>query len=413
MSGVEEKWKLLIVDDEPAMAWFLADIAESEGYEIEIAESGDEGAAKIEQGGYHAVLTDYRMPGKNGLDLIRFTRAHNPDLPLVMITGYATVENTIEAFHLGVFDLLEKPFDLAVGRALLQRLRETLQQQRRLSRQMLLLNLQDEPLPALVVESGAMQQSQRIARVFAQAREPLLLYGGRGTGRTTLARWVHRWSGSDGALLQMNTGGFGFSEIEQLLLAARPDATLLLQQVEKLSEAELRRTILLLKERGMRLLATAEHSADQPLPLYLYHLFPGMVPVPELLQRQQDLLPIMQQWMEAFSVKWDTPEKELSQSWLTGFVSGQQWTGNLEQLKQHFLQWLLVQGDADSQPLFYQMREETPLWQLSEHATLAEVEAFWIEKTLARMEGNRTHAAESLGINPSTLFRKLKGMTSE
>lgn len=121
----QQKWKLLIVDDEPAMAWFLADIAESEGYEIEIAESGDEGVSKIEQGGYHAVLTDYRMPGQNGLDLIRFTREHYPDIPLVMITGYATVENTIEAFHLGVFDLLEKPFDLAIGRALLQRLRET------------------------------------------------------------------------------------------------------------------------------------------------------------------------------------------------------------------------------------------------------------------------------------------------
>ena len=404
-------WKLLIVDDEPAMAWFLADIAESEGYAIEIAESGDEGVAKIEQGGYHAVLTDYRMPGRNGLDLIRFTRKHDPELPLVMITGYATVENTIEAFHLGVFDLLEKPFDLAVGRALLQRLRETLEQKQQLSNRISLLDLQQEPLPVLVAESEAMQQSRRIAQAFAQHSDPMLVYGEEGTGRTLLARWIHRWSESDGSLLKLDAESLQLDEMEQLLSALGTESVLLLQRVESLPESALRRIMWLLKERGIRLLATATEQMQQPLPLHLYHLFPGMVPTPQLLQRQPDLLPIMQQWMEAAAQQWQIAQQPLSSQWIEQFVAQQRWPGNLGQLRQQFLQWLMVQkGTAsEQQPLFYHGEGDSPRLPLSETATLAEVERFWIEQTLGRLQGNRTRAAESLGINPSTLFRKLKG----
>lgn len=178
----EEQWRLLIVDDEPGMAWFLADIAESEGYLTEIAESGDEGVSKIEQGGYHAVLTDYRMPGRNGLDLIRFARDFSPQLPVVMITGYATVENTVEAFHLGVFDLLEKPFDLSVGRDLLQRLRQRLESERRVQQYGSAASIHAPP-PPLVAESEAMRRSVQLARKLSSVPGPLLFHGEAGSGR--------------------------------------------------------------------------------------------------------------------------------------------------------------------------------------------------------------------------------------
>lgn len=402
----QQKWKLLIVDDEPAMAWFLADIAESEGYEIEIAESGDEGVSKIEQGGYHAVLTDYRMPGRNGLDLIRFTRDFNPDLPLVMITGYATVENTIEAFHLGVFDLLEKPFDLAVGRMLLQRLRETLERQQRLNSRLSVLSEPQDSLPELVAESIAMQQSIQIAKTLSAHQEPLLLYGEKGSGRTTLARWVHRWgdAGSE-PLLQVQCRALDLAELEQLLESERGRSTLLLLQVEQLSEMELSRILLLQRELGGRLIATATVEREGGLPLHLYHSFLGMVPVPPLHQRQHDLPGLVEQWRAEAQQRWGCDAPPFEAHWIEQLPE-HSWPGNLGQLRHYTFHHLLSQGEM-VHPQAPQQASSV-LDSLPQDASLAEVEQFWIERTLQQVGGNRTRAAERLGINPSTLFRKLR-----
>ncbi|MBT7306958.1 MAG: sigma-54-dependent Fis family transcriptional regulator [Gammaproteobacteria bacterium] len=407
----EQKWRLLIVDDEPTMAWFLADIAESEGYEIEIAENGDDGVARIEKGGVDAVFTDYRMPGRNGLDLIRYTRSQRPELPLVMITGYATVENTIEAFHLGVFDLLEKPFELSVGRALLQRLRETLSQRQRLQQRHAHLQTEIEPLQPLVAESEPMQHSVRVAKALSGHPQPLLLLGEPGSGRSTLARWVHRWSAHrEEALLRIDGAAFRLEEVEEILSLGSGAVSLLLQQVEAVAERDLARILMLQRERGGGVFATvtSADTADPRFPLGLYHAFPAMVVVPPLREREEDIPLLIEQWMAEAAERWGCKAVPLEAPLLKQ-LRQYGWPGNLAQLRQQLHQQLLTVGEGEKivEWTLQPRSQSAPLSELTEEATLDEVEQFWIEKTLQRLGGNRTRAAAVLGINPSTLFRKL------
>ena len=429
--GVEaQQWKLLIVDDEPAMAWFLADIAESEGYQIEIAESGDEGVSKIEQGGFHAVLTDYRMPGRNGLDLIRYTKERKPDLPIVMITGYATVQNTVEAFHLGVFDLLEKPFDLSIGRALLQRLKEALQQQQVLNNRLQGMQLNHDELPELVAERESMQQSVKMAKLLSRYSDPVLIYGERGSGRTVLARWVQVWMESaSSSLYKIQASAHSLDEIEQLLISL-DGGDVLLQQTETLTEPELARILLIQRELGGTVTATACLDQQGQLPLHLYHQFAGLVPVPPPHQREADLPVLLALWSEEARQRWGDEVR----AWRAE-GGGDEWllevteVIDLVQLKQRFLQYLFgfskEAGHTVSRSLDSMNRRgystcqcslsdsedlqlNTTPQTLAEDATLAEVERYWIGRSLERTSGNKTKAAEQLGINPSTLHRKLK-----
>ncbi len=124
-------------------------------------------------------------------------------------------------------------------------------------------------------------------------------------------------------------------------------------------------------------------------------------------QRGADLPGLFAHWVELAVSRWGVAPRVLPEAWARSLAE-QPWEGNLTQLQQHLFQWLLSGDAGHLTQLLPAAEAASPLAALAPQATLAEVERFWIQQTLERHHGNRTQAAESLGINPSTLFRKLK-----
>src|SRR5690606_32475707 len=103
------KFSVLIAEDDRDMAALLAEIVREQGFDCEVAADGLAAETALRQDETHMLLTDLRLPGRSGLQLLHIARAVDPRMPVVMITGYATPQNTIQAFQEGVFDMILKP----------------------------------------------------------------------------------------------------------------------------------------------------------------------------------------------------------------------------------------------------------------------------------------------------------------
>jgi DNA-binding NtrC family response regulator len=120
---MSETRRILVVDDEPGMRAGLAEVLARGGFAVEMAATGEEGVARLAQGGIDLLVTDLRLPGLGGLDVLREARRTGLEIPVVVITAHGTVEDAVAAMKLGAFDFLTKPFSPAdllhlAGRAL-------------------------------------------------------------------------------------------------------------------------------------------------------------------------------------------------------------------------------------------------------------------------------------------------------
>ncbi|HRC86135.1 MAG TPA: response regulator, partial [Thermoanaerobaculia bacterium] len=107
-----DKNRVLVVEDRASLARMLERALAREGHSVVVASTGEEGRAHLSEGGFALVLTDLRLPGISGLEVVRAARRSQPPVPVVVMTGYGTVETAVEAMKLGALDFLEKPVDL-------------------------------------------------------------------------------------------------------------------------------------------------------------------------------------------------------------------------------------------------------------------------------------------------------------
>src|SRR3954468_22481503 len=186
--------RLLIVEDKESLALMLRETVESEGLEADLARDGNEAVRKLATGQrYSAVLTDLRMPGADGIAVLRQVKESDPDCPVIVMTAFGTIENAVEAMKLGAYDFVQKPVDVDHLLLLLRRCREY----RELRYENILLKdefRQRYRLPAIVGESPRIVEvSQAIQRV-APAESTVLLQGESGTGKELFARAIHQLS---------------------------------------------------------------------------------------------------------------------------------------------------------------------------------------------------------------------------
>ncbi|MEO8036437.1 MAG: sigma-54 dependent transcriptional regulator, partial [Acidobacteriota bacterium] len=186
--------RLLIVEDKESLALMLRETVESEGLEADLAATGSEAVRWLAEGRrYLAVVTDLRLPGADGISVLRQSKESDPDCPVIVMTAFGTIENAVEAMKLGAHDFIQKPIDVDYLLLLLRRCRE----HRDLLYENLLLKDEFQKryrLPSIVGESLAMVEvSQAIQRV-APTDSTVLLQGESGTGKELFARAIHQLS---------------------------------------------------------------------------------------------------------------------------------------------------------------------------------------------------------------------------
>ena len=186
--------RLLIVEDKESLALMLRETVESEGLEADIASDGKDAIRKLASGQrYFAVLTDLRMPGADGIAVLRQVKESDPDCPVIVMTAFATIENAVEAMKLGAYDFVQKPVDVDHLLLLLRRCREN----RELRYENILLKEEFQQryrLPAIVGESARIVEVSNAIQRVAPTDSTVLLQGESGTGKELFARAIHQLS---------------------------------------------------------------------------------------------------------------------------------------------------------------------------------------------------------------------------
>ena len=181
---------ILIVDDEPGVCWAMAELARSMGHAAETASDAAAGMEKLSAGRFDVVVLDIQLPGLNGLEALPKIRAEHPDLPVVVITAYGTMQTAVEAIQRGAFEYLLKPVDMDTLRTVLSGAIERRQRQAELTA------ARPEPLADSPM-TGRCPQMQEVFKqiaIVAATDMAVLIQGETGTGKELAARAIHRFS---------------------------------------------------------------------------------------------------------------------------------------------------------------------------------------------------------------------------
>jgi two-component system NtrC family response regulator len=411
---------VLVIDDDNNMRWVIRRALAQAGYNVAMAASGEDGLELLAQEPIDLVLLDLKMPGLDGLGVLRRFRQGPADVPVILLTAYASVQTAVEAMKLGATDYLSKPFDvealkLAVERAL--RERALAQEVARLRAQVSVL----AATPEIVGKSAVLAELLGRLPAMAAAAGHVLVTGEPGTGKRLLARAIHLSAPRQRPLLEFDAAALPGDRTERELfgqtvtvggvgthLAGVLDramgGTLLLAALDRLSPAGQERLAALLPQANLRLIATA----SGPLSAALQQaLSPLIVTVPPLRERLDDVPLLVRHFLG---------ERALTPLALQALLR-YDWPGNVAELRRvvERAAALAAVGEAidlehlpEAVAASLTVPERVPFRLPPEGVNLEEVERELIRQALERAHGNKTRAAELLGLTRHTLLYRLE-----
>ncbi|MCA1805130.1 MAG: sigma-54 dependent transcriptional regulator [Xanthomonadaceae bacterium] len=445
-------YRLLIAEDDRDMASLLAEIATEAGFAPCIAHTGQQAVEALRDSLPDVLLTDLRLPAPGGLELLRLAREMDSGMQVVMITGYATVNDAVEGFKAGLHDLVTKPFHTDQVLALLTRLKEYLHHRRRSEQ----LSAQLERLESVprepVMHSRAARQCMELVQQVAPLDVPVLLQGESGTGKGVMARHIHETSARKGSpffalncaavaetlveneLFGHEKGAYtGATERKRGLLELANGGTLLLDEINSTSLEVQAKLLHFMQERSLlriggeravnvdvRLLVASNEDLASLVEqgrfrrdlYYRLNVFP--VELPPLRERREDIVPLAEGFLADYAVRYGSPARSFSMEALSRLGS-YDWPGNIRELENIVQRAVILARDREVgvAQLPRELSASGPSTPaaglpLSADASLVEVERYWIDHILERCDGNKTEAARRLGIDVSTLHRKLR-----
>jgi DNA-binding NtrC family response regulator len=453
MSSTQQTGRILVVDDDQALCELLEEDLSRRGHQVRSARAVNPARELLHQQEIDRVLTDLNMPGSSGIDFCAELHGNRPDLPVVIMTAFGSLETAIAALRAGAYDFVTKPVDLdllniTLGRAL---------QHRHLQEKVRLLKAQvrrQQPDDEMLGESTALKQiKQQIGRI-ADLDTSVLISGESGTGKELVARALHRQSSRrEGAFVAINCAALPGTLLESELFGhvrgAFTDArenrnglfveasggTLLLDEIAELPLALQPKLLRVLEDHKVRPLGSsneiacdvrvlaashrdlnaAVNSGSFRSDLY-YRLNVIQLDLPPLRARGNDILLLAQTFIEQLGKRFGKSINGLAQP-AAACLLAYAWPGNIRELR-NVIERALALSCHDLitlEDLPEQIRHpvgEAPLpTGLVEPGTilpLEEMERRYIHQVLEQLEGNRTLAARLLGVDRKTLYRKLK-----
>lgn len=451
--------RILVVDDESLMREFISESLLSHGYDVDTAENGSRAIDLIGGESYDVILTDYKMPKITGIDVLRKAREKLPDVKVIIMTAYGTVENAVEAMKLGAFDYITKPFSVDEVLILVKRAVEFKSLQ--IENRRLYTELEDRyGYRNIIGNSPAMQRIFDLVNTISQSRSTVLITGKSGTGKELVARAIHYQSPrKNGPFIKINCAALPSELMESELFGHEKGAftgairrykgrferadsgTLFLDEISEMSPQLQAKLLRILQERefepvgssetiqvDVRIIATTNRdlqkrieSGDFREDLY-YRLNVIHVNLPSLRDRLEDIPLLAQHFLLKYNQENGKAIEGVSDEVLDIWKRNK-WPGNVRELENTIERAVVmckgkVLGLSDIPPVKEIPQEETETpeqisadndWGVESHIgdTLADMEREIILKTLSREGGNRTNAARVLGISVRTLRNKL------
>ncbi len=442
--------KILIVDDEPGIRFGVRDFLESEGLEVLEADTVAAAERAVREGHPDAVVLDHMLPDGTALDLLPRIRELDASVPVVVLTGHATIDLAVRAVKEGADQFLAKPVELPALLVMIQRLLESQRERRRQiagrARQA------REAVDPFTGDSPAIRALTEQARRVVATSSPILIEGETGSGKGVLARWIHR-SGprADEPFVDMNCAGLSreFLETElfghekgaytgavsskQGLLEVAHRGVMFLDEIGDLDPQVQPKLLKVLEEKRFRRLGEIrDRQVDVQLIAASHQNLPQLVKerrfredlyfristiplrVPPLRERLEDIPILARQLLEGIATDVGrrglglSPEAERA-------LCAYPWPGNVRELRNVLERALLLCGHDVLEPADLSfggsgaapaVPHEAP--PAETHLTLEELEKVHIERVLREMGGRVAEASQRLGIPRSTLYQKIK-----
>ncbi len=447
---MSEGVKVLVVDDEVSILESLKILLKGAGYSVTTAATGKEAFARIDEESPDMILTDIRMPGLTGLDVLHHARESDPEAVVVLMTAQASLQTAMEAVNAGAYHYLQKPFANEELLGLLRRASETRQlkvENKALKKE--IWSRDQGRLERPVGKARPWTDVLELAETVAPTDSTVLLSGESGTGKEVMARYIHSLSGRNGGpFLSINCGALPESLLEselfghvkgsftgavkdkEGLLEAATGGTLFLDEVGEMTPATQVKLLRALQEREVvpvgstqpvsvdaRIIAATNRELEEEIrtggfrsDLY-YRLNVIALHLPPLRERRDDIPLLVDFFVSRLAGDGDGGielEPEAMEA-----LKGHDWPGNVRELENALERAAVVapNGAIRAEDLPARVLEAPPARVVSELApanpTMELVERAYIAWVLQAENGNKTRAAEVLGIDPSTLYRKL------
>jgi DNA-binding NtrC family response regulator len=458
---------VLLVEDKTELRAMLRKALERFGYSVEEAPDGTAAIEKARNRRYQLILSDLKLPGHSGIDVLREAKRAEPTVPVILVTAYGSVEEAVTAMKEGAYDFIQKPVDLDHLKLLLQRATRELE----LLRENLLLREEYSArygFPRIVGEHPAMKEASQMTQRVAAADSTVLLLGESGTGKELFARAIHYLSPrAEQPFVALNCAaipeglienelfghergaytGAGARKIGKLELAHR--GTLFLDEIGELPLAMQSKLLRVLEERrfervggtqqievNVRIVAATNKDlraavANKTFRDDLYFRIAAVpITIPALRDRGDDVLLLADHFLERFKREFRKPALTLTDETRSQLLA-YAWPGNVRELQNAIERAAILASGSEidiealqlpsAKPAAEELPEgmlaadflwDGPLEEVSQRA-VAHVERFKIQNALHETKWNKTRAAEKLGVSYKTLLTKIRNLGLE
>lgn len=445
---------ILVVDDEASIVEALSRVLAKEGYNPVIARNGKEALELVRRIPVQVMITDLRMPGMGGDDLLKAVKALTPEVEVILMTAYGTVEVAVEAMKRGAYDFISKPLKRATVLATVQKALERAQlvaENRNLRAQLAQVTNRE-----MVGHSQILRSTLDMARQAANSSATLLLLGESGTGKELLARYIHRHSPRhDKPFVPVNCAALPESVLESELFGHEKGAftgavrardgrfmeadggTLFLDEIGEIPASVQVKLLRALQEGEIepvggrrvkvdfRLICATNRDLGKEVKegnfredlFYRINVIP--IRIPPLRDRAEDIPLLAGHFLRMYATKHDKPAQRFSAEALH-LMANYGWPGNVRELENAVERAVVLAQDVEvcvddlppelRDPQAGHGRQVT----VTVGTTLEEIERRMIIETLKFTRGDKRFAADLLGIATRTIYRKLEsGFISE
>ena len=444
---------ILTIDDEENIRNGLADNFELEGYDVKQAASGEEGLKLIAEGGIDLVITDLRMDGISGSEVVKRVCSEHPGIPIIVLTGHGSIDDATAALKAGAFDFLTKPLDLdhlnkIVKNALQGKI--LAEQNRELQEKLLKSQSPDE----MVGKSDSLNRVRQMISKAAPSRASVLITGESGVGKELVARAVHEQSErAKGPFIVVHCAALSETLIESELFGFEKGAftgaenlhkgrfeladggTIFLDEIGEVNLSTQVKLLRVLQEHkfervggeksievDVRVVAATNRNLEDQVKEgkfredLFYRLNVVRIEMPALRERMDDIPLLMHAFLREFNIENKKNIKGFDKASKAAMIK-YSWPGNIRELKNAVESAVVMcTGDEikmEDLPRALRSQGEEKVITIPIGITMDEAEKIIIQENLAANKGNKSRTADILGIGRKTLHRKLEELQIE